>query len=118
MRAPARAAENEELRLLREQLASSSRHEDAMLESQREQSGRMEKMVLQMEQMQLQITTALAERSQRLLAESSPRARREVAAAAPKRDRSSLEADEDLELLRIMARARANGNPYSPCRAA
>ena len=111
----ARAAENEELRLLREQLASSSRHEDAMLESQREQSGRMEKMVLQMEQMQLQITTALAERSQRLLAESSPRARREVAAAAPKRDRSSLEADEDL---RAMARLRANGNPYSPCRAA
>ena len=98
MRAPARAAENEELRLLREQLASSSRHEDAMLESQREQSGRMEKMVLQMEQMQLQITTALAERS-------SP-------AAAPKRDRSSLEADEDL-VLRAMARARANGNPYS-----
>ena len=42
----ARAAENEELRLLREQLASSSRHaEDTMLASQREQSGRMEKML-------------------------------------------------------------------------
>ena len=47
------AAENEELKLLREQLANSSRHaEDAMLASQREQSGRMEQMVLQL---QLQI---------------------------------------------------------------
>ena len=41
----ARAAENEELRLLREQLASSSRHaEDTMLASQREQSGRLEQL--------------------------------------------------------------------------
>ena len=72
----ARAAENEELRLLREQLASSSRHaEDAMLASQREQSGRMEQMVLQL---QLQISDALAERSSPAAAHK--RSRREVVA--------------------------------------
>ena len=72
----ARAAENEELKLLREQLASSSRHaEDAMLASQREQSGRMEQMVLQL---QLQISDALAERSSPAVAHK--RSRREVVA--------------------------------------
>jgi hypothetical protein len=72
----ARAAENEELKLLREQLASSSRHaEDAMLASQREQSGRMEQMVLQL---QLQISDALAERSSPAAAHK--RSRKEVIA--------------------------------------
>ena len=72
----ARAAENEELKLLREQLASSSRHaEDAMLASQREQSGRMEQMVLQL---QLQISDALAERSSPAAAHK--RSRKEVVA--------------------------------------
>ena len=72
----ARAAENEELKLLREQLASSSRHaEDAMLASQREQSGRMEQMVLRL---QLQISDALAERSSPAAAHK--RSRKEVVA--------------------------------------
>ena len=83
----ARAAENEELRLLREQLVSSSRRaEEAMLASQREQSGRLE-----------QLAGRLAEVEKMDGGHEAPR----------KRSRSSLDGGaeaEDKVMLEVMSR--------------